>query len=185
VNAVTSCFLNRRSSLGIHAAVFAVMVCSAATAAAADAEVPPLVRVRSNSPALAAVIDDATVRSPLFRRLRKTIDATDGLVYVDDGICGRSVVACLALTVQVAGPHRVLRIVVDTNRRKNDCDLMASIGHELWHAIELLNEPNVRDYYAAYSFFDREAPTDRVKNRFETSAAIRTGLSVLREVCPR
>jgi len=183
VNAVTNCSLNRRSSVGIHAAVFVVMICSAATAAVAEA--PPLVRVRSNSLALAAVIDDATVRAPLFRRLRKTIDATDGLVYVDDGICGHGVSACLSLSVRVAGPFRLLRISVDTHKRDNPCDLMASIGHELWHAIELLSEPNVRDYHAAFSFFDREGPTDREKGRFETPAAIRTGLDVLREVCPR
>ena len=55
---------------------------------------------------------------------------------------------------------------------------MASIGHELWHAIELLREPKVRDYHAAFSFFEREGPTDRDKGRFETSAALQTGLEV-------
>ena len=40
---------------------------------------------------------------------------------------------------------------------------MASIGHELRHAIEFLSEPNVRDYRAAFSFFDRKGPTDAAK----------------------
>jgi hypothetical protein len=62
---------------------------------------------------------------------------------------------------------------------------MASIAHELWHAIELLGEPSVRNYHTAYSFFEREGPTDRTTGRFETPAAIRMGLAVLPEVCVR
>ena len=64
--------------------------------------------------------------------------------------------------------------LVDTHKRTNECDLMASIGHELWHAIELLSEPNVRDYHAAFSFFEREGSRDAETTRFETLAAIRT-----------
>jgi hypothetical protein len=175
----------RLSSLGIHGAVFAAMVCSAATAAGGTAQPggPPLARVRSNTPSIAALIQEAAERSPLFRRLIETIDATDGLVYVDEGKCGHGVSACLVLSVQVAGPYRLLRILVDPHKRKRDCDLMASIGHELRHAIEVLSEPNVRDYHAVYSFFEREGPTDGGKGRFETPAAVRTGLDVGSEAC--
>ena len=174
--------LSRRlSSLAIHAGVIASMAGGGATPAGAES--PSLVRVRSNTPSIAAVIQEAAERSPLFRRLIATIDATDGLVYVDEGKCGHSVSACLTLSVQVAGPHRLLRILVEPHKRERDCDLMASIGHELRHAIELLSEPNVRDYHAAFSFFEREGPTDREKGRFETAAAVRTGLEVLAEVC--
>ena len=44
----------------------------------------------------------------------------------------------MAMTVTLAGPYRILRIVVDP--RQADCDqaLMASICYELWHAIEVL-----------------------------------------------
>ena len=163
--------------------ILAAIVFGAATTGHAQA--PPLVRVRSNTPSIAAVIHVATQRSTAFRHLIATIGATDGLVYVDDGKCGHSVSACLRLSVTVAGPHRLLRILVDLTVRNNDCEIMASIGHELRHAIELLSEPNIRNYQAAWSFFDREAPTDRELGRFETPAAVRTGLAVLAEVCPR
>lgn len=178
------CSPHRRSFLSILAVAALVML--GTHLVTAEAQPPPLVRVRSsNSPSIAAVIQEAAVRSPLFRRLLKTIDATDGLVYVDEGICGHGVAACLSLSVLVSGPYRLVRILVDTHKLDNDCELMAAIGHELWHAIELLREPNVRNYQAAFSFFEREGPTDREKGRFETDAAVRTGLSVLREVCPR
>jgi hypothetical protein len=178
VNVMTCYSLSRRRSLGIHAGVFA-MVCSAATAA--DQATPPLNRVRSNDPSIAAVIQQAAVRSPLFRPLIATIDATDGLVYVDEGNCGHSVSACLTLSVQVAGPYRLLRILVDPHKREKDCDLMASIGHEPRHAIELLVDPTVRNYRSAYSFFDRVGPTGSA--RFETPAAVGTGLEVGAEAC--
>ena len=60
---------------------------------------------------------------------------------------------------------------------------MASIGHELRHAIEVLSEPNVRNYSAVQSFFDREGPTGGGEGRFETPAAVRTGLEVVAEFC--
>ncbi len=175
----------RDANLGDLAMVLLLTMVVSAHVSLAWSATPPLVRVRSNDPAIAAIMREAADRSIVFRRLIQTIDATDGLVYVDEGKCGHGVLACLTLSVQVAGPHRLLRILIDPRRDKNDCDLMASIGHELWHAIELLGEPSVRNYHTAYSFFEREGPTDSTTGRFETAAAIRMGLAVLPEVCVR
>lgn len=156
---------------------------TATLARSAEIQDPPLARVRSDSSAIAEVIRQASERSILFRRLVARIDATDGLVYVDEGKCGHGVRACLTLSVQVAGPHRLLRILVESIRRQNTCDLMASIGHELWHAIELLGQPKVTNYSSAYSFFQREGPNGGGHVPFETQAAVRTGFEVGREVC--
>jgi hypothetical protein len=109
------------------------------------------------------------------------IDATDGIVYVEPGRCEKSVRACLALTVQVAGPNRILRIVVDP--RKPDCDLIASIGHELWHAIEVLREPWLTSDAALFFFYVREGRTTRtVESAWETHAAVKTGDAVRAEL---
>jgi hypothetical protein len=152
-------------------------------AADQDTNATPIPRVRSNSPEIAAVIRGASDASETFRRLVATIDGTDGLVYVDDGKCGRGVSACLLLSVQVSGPFRVLRIMVDA--RRLDCVLMAQIGHELQHAIELLSDPKVTDGVSAYFFLDRLAPGGPIsdRDRFETAAAERAGLDVRREAC--
>ena len=141
---------------------------------------PALVRVRSENPSIAAVIRDATGWSTTFRRLIETIEATDGLVYVEEGRCGHSVRACLVLSVQVAGPFRLLRILINS-RGRADCEIMASIGHELQHAIEVLRDPHVTDMRSAYWFFDREGRTG--SGRFETAAAIHVGLQVSVEAC--
>ena len=167
----------------VAAVLTAIMSSHASLAWSADVQAPPLVRVRSNNPSITALIQEAAERSPRFRGLIARIDATDGLVYVDEGRCGHGVLACLTLSIQMAGPNRLLRILVDSRRDKKDCGLMASIAHELWHAIEVLQQPNVRDFHGAYSFFEREGPTDKGKGRFETPAARRTGLEVRSEVC--
>jgi hypothetical protein len=143
-------------------------------------QAPP--RVRSEDPSIAAVIAAAAERSPVFKQLLATIQATDGLVYVEEGRCGFSVHACLWLSVTVAGPFRVLRIRVD-RRRGSECDLMASIGHELKHAIEVLSEPHVTDRASMYSFLERQGRNGL--DRFETQAAIGVELQVGRETCRR
>lgn len=149
-------------------------------AAAAEGDDPTLVRVRSENPAIAALIHEATGRSTTFRRLMETIAATESLVYVEEGKCGHGVRACLVLSVRASGAFRLLRILVNS-RGVADCDLMASLGHELQHAIEVLRDPHVTDLHSAYSFFDHEGPTG--SGRFETLAAIHVGLDVGREAC--
>ena len=82
------------------------------------------------------------------------------------------------LTVRVAGPNRILRILVDT-RRDHD-ELLASIGHELQHAVEALSDPHVTDNRTICFFFDRIG-SFRL-GRFETHAAIQAGLKVSAEL---
>ena len=51
-------------------------------------------RVRSSSAAIAALVQQASERSKTFRGLVETINASDGIVYVEDGTCGHGVLAC-------------------------------------------------------------------------------------------
>ena len=141
-------------------------------------QVPRIPRVRDNGdPSIARLIHEAMESSATFRRLVDSIDATDGIVYVEQGTCGHHVRACLALTTWVAGPSRILRIVVNTHRDHGE--LLASIGHELQHAVEALGERHVTNAHTMYSFFDRIGPTS--EGRFETEAAIQAGMHVLAE----
>jgi hypothetical protein len=157
--------------------------CGRVHAAEQDTAGTPVPRVRSESPELAAVIRRASDASATFRRLTATIDNTDGLIYVDDGKCGHGVSACLLLSVQSTGPFRILRIKVAA--RRLDCALIASIGHELQHAIEVLSDAHVTDGVGAYALFERIAPGGPISDRgtFETPAAVRAGLDVRHEAC--
>jgi len=144
---------------------------------------PTIPRVRSYDPRIVEAIARGIVASPTLRRLVETIDATDGIVYVDDGKCGHVVRACLLPLVQIAGPSRVLRIQVNL-RKVQGCELIEVIGHELQHAAELLADPRVRTDIQAYNFFaiTRLRPDTR---KFETKAALRIAVVISREACSK
>ena len=138
-------------------------------------EVP---RVRSEEPSLSALIQQATDRSPTFRRLVEAIQATDGLVYVQPGRCGHYVKACLVFWMGVTPANRILRVAVDHG--KTDVEAMASVAHELRHALEVLEEPSVRTGHDMY-FFYKLGPSIKGET-FETQAAIDAGIAVYKEL---
>jgi len=136
-------------------------------------------RVRSDDPALSALIREATDHSATFRSLVDAIQATNGIVYVIRGRCRKyDVRACLVLWMAVAGPNRMLRVVVD-DRSRSDVDTMASIGHELRHALEVLTESNVTTGAGMFNFYRHSGGVQGV---FETEAAIEAGDAVYLEL---
>src|SRR5712671_122559 len=102
-------------------------------------------RVRSSDGPLVGLIDQATRRSETFRRLIATIEASNGIVYVEPGPCGHGVRACLKMWMQVSGPNRFVRIMIKRSNGDNDVEVMGLLGHELQHAIEVLSAPTVTD----------------------------------------
>jgi hypothetical protein len=145
------------------------------------AEAPtPTPRVRSSDRALADLIDQATRGSETFRRLVTSIQASNGIVYVEPGRCGHGVRACLKMWMQVSGPNRFVRIMIDRSTSDRDVQVMGSLGHELQHAFEVLSEPAVTNGVTMYNYLRRTAPTD--SNRFETTAAVNAGNDVIDEL---
>ena len=136
----------------------------------------PIARVRSTDLAVAAAMQEAVSLSATFRGLVDTINASDGIVYVEEGDCGRAGRACL-VGVTVAGAYRLIWVKVDT--RKADWDLMGSIGHELRHAVEVLGNPRITSTSSMYFFYEREG--HRAPVGFETKAAIQAGNRVRAE----
>ena len=135
-------------------------------------------RVRSDNPAIAALITQASHRSPTFRGLVETINTTDGIVYVNEGTCGRGARACFKHQVIIAGPNRVLHILVDPHRP--DWDLMGAVGHELRHAIEALSDATITSDAAIRSFYKQNGV--ELNGVIETRAAIAAGASVRDEL---
>jgi hypothetical protein len=149
----------------------------------ADSTDTALIRVRSENQEIAGAIARASETSATFRRLMAAIDRTDGLIYVEYGKCGHGVHACLPLDVTAAGPFRILHIKVQAG--PPDCHLMATLGHELQHAIEVLSNPSVTTGALAYMLFDRIAGSGvfAYDRRFETDEALRTEAEVSYETC--
>ena len=127
---------------------------------------------------MVAVINAAAGRSKTFHALIDQIGSTDGIVYVAEGQCGHGVRACLLLAMTMMGPNRVLWILVDP--RKENCDLMGSIGHELQHAVEVLSHRTIRSGSAMTLLYKKEGSKEG--GHFETDAAIKAGNAVRGEL---
>jgi hypothetical protein len=175
---LTARFARRSPVTLLGVALVCALTCASAQPAAAQGNGPALSRVRSTDVLIATMIDQVSERSATFRRLVATINASDGLVYVEAGQCGRGARACL-VTVKVAGPNRLLSIWIDT--RTVDAEFMGLIGHELRHAIEVLSDPSVKNGHDMSNFYQRRGSRS-AEGRFETQAAIEAGEAVRAEV---
>ena len=135
-------------------------------------------QIRSTDAVIRALMSDAASHSRTFRRLIETIEGTNGIVYVESGACGHGVRACLVMSVTPAGSYRILRILIDMRQKPRD--LMASIGHELRHAIEVLENRAVVDTAGFYLFYAQGSVEPG--RPFETRAAIEAGFAVRNEI---
>lgn len=145
--------------------------------AATSAQIPSD-HLRTSSDAIATLMQQAFERSYTFQGLVDAINASNGIVYVEEGMCSLGRHACF-INVTRAGTYRILWVKVDT--RGVDCDLMGLIGHELQHTIEVLGDAHVTGFATMYDFYSREADPGGTFP-FETIEAKRTGEAVRTEV---
>jgi hypothetical protein len=161
--------------------VFATGAPGAAPGAAPAAAAPsPLRHVRSTQPRIESLLQLGVRRSATFARLRDTLESTDLIVYVQavpdmrHGLNGR-------LTFINSTPtKRYLRIDVRCTLTQHD--LLATIAHELQHAVEIAGAANVRDTHSMIDFYRRIGLSRRALTGFETSAARKTESRVKTEL---
>ena len=170
------CSARLRTVVWMVACLAAVAAMADSVLAQLDADAKP--RVRSSHPYIRAMVAEASQRSTTFRGLVEAIEKSDGIVYVEQGECSHRVTACLTLSIAATPGFRFLRVLVDA--RQPDWEVMASIGHELRHALEVLSESGIRSTEAIFLYYYREGMT--MGETFETSAAIRAGNTVRNEV---
>jgi hypothetical protein len=150
----------------------------AGNTAAEPVDDPEDLAVRSTDVSVADLIERAARESPTFRSMMDAVRASKGIVYIQPGKCGHGVRSCL-VDVVPAGARRILRAKVDVKKR--DAELMASIGHELRHALEVLSDPSIKSSNAMFHYYHRTA-TMGAGRTFETRAAIQAGDAVGREI---
>ena len=144
----------------------------------ASAAVGDAGRIRSSDPYIETLVRAAIDRSATFRTIVRSIEETNGMVYIEPGQCRHGVRACLSHAVVNAGGLRWLRVTID---RSMSCEgLIEAIGHELRHALEVLADPALTTMRAVYQFYSLIAQTTR--GAFETEAALQAGSAVEREI---
>jgi hypothetical protein len=131
---------------------------------------------------LADAIATGTRQSPAFQALVDRLNESDLIVHLAYQADIRSDTAgYLSFGVATTG-FRYLRISIA--RRLWGCDLVATIGHELQHAVEIADAPQVVDqrsmaaFYRSSGFSRRNDPHEE----FETDRAIQTTRRIRREV---
>jgi hypothetical protein len=121
-----------------------------------DPPEPQYTRVRSDDRYLIELIRQGYDRSATFRRLVDTLQHSNVIVFVQPGSCvGGRVRSCL---VAVAGSDhdRHIRIRLDPQHTiKNG--LIAAIAHELQHAVEVAESPDVVDRASLAALYRRIA----------------------------
>lgn len=166
------------------AAAMAGGILASGTGAAADVApgfgTDPRAHLRPTTPAVASLIGRATEASATFRRIVETIEASDTYVYIIEGDCGHGVRACFS-GVTVAGPRRIMRVTVALDAGKPDWYLMGSIGHELYHTLEAIQDPSVRSTEAQYFLYERIGFHGTTRSR-ETVKAMDAGNAVRAEI---
>ena len=140
----------------------------------------PRAHLRPTTPGLASLIARATEGSATFRHIVRTIEESDTYVYVMEGDCGHGVRACFG-GVTMAGARRIMRVTVALDEGRRDWDVMGSIGHELRHTIEAIQDPTVRSTHAQFFLYQRIGFQGTSQSR-ETSAAMEAGNAVRAEI---
>lgn len=165
--------LTRRRTLAIASA--GLLLLSAVPAIAQDHTTPPP-HVRSENVALRAMIDDAAQRSPEIRRLIDQLQELDITVYVRTRLFTQIDLEGRVAMLSASAGRRYLIIELACGR--TGFAQMATLGHELYHALEIAREPTVVDARSLAALYGRIGlqTGDRVgRQTFETEAAARAG----------
>lgn len=153
------------------AILVALLTLSAVHAAAAHAAPPPAwARTRDVSACSAGLLAEAASRSSVVRSLLQKLEGTDVVVYVTDSMSGyqNESPSYLQFVGSAAGTRYV---IVRLDRwRLNPRQLVAALGHELQHALEIAGAPDVWDQAGLVQLYRRIGWEWR-PGRYETRAA--------------
>ncbi len=139
--------------------------------------------VRAVDESVAALLRAGIRRSPTVADIVRRIEASSGIVYVVAGgyrQLGRGVElrGGMSHAITVVGGIRIIRVGV--NVHAGDLSI-ATVGHELWHATEVLDDPDATDETGIQSLYERIGFMARI-GIYETDGARNVTERVLREL---
>lgn len=136
-------------------------------------------RIRPLDVSARAALDDGAERSAFFRSLVGIIESSDVIVYIrTSGPLVTAVHGQLQFAAAVDGA-RYLRITLRCDLSSDR--LVALLGHELMHAVEVAREPRVRDGAAFRALYMRIGHSADGRT-FDTREAVAAAVRVLAEL---
>lgn len=166
------------STLGQHR-VFASLTASVEDGGAA------VRRVRVEDERLARLLDYGRQQSPLLQSLFDRLESSDVVVYVR---CDRQLRAELSGRLSYVGTSGRLRYVMARVGYIGDrLRQIAVVGHELRHAVEVAETPEIVDRDSLRSAYERIGYVNRFASvrgilAFESDAAVQAGERIFREL---
>lgn len=139
-------------------------------------------RVRASHPHIVRLLATGEQGSATFRDLLERLQASDVIVHVEAAAPGHGIDGSLQF-VTASGSTRYLRVSIRLDLRTSE--LVALLGHELRHAVEVAERVDVRDELAFRRLYEEAGrPTRRGRRRvtYDTRAAIVAGQRVAIEL---
>ena len=137
--------------------------------------------VRGATPKIKSLIEEGIRRSPTFRKLVERLNDSDVVVYLNvtndlpPGLDGRLSFMTYAGSVRYMHAQIIDGLGID--------GAIAIAAHELQHAVEVAEHPDVRSVEALAALYERIGERSPVAhNRYDTAAARRTGRRVRQEL---
>jgi hypothetical protein len=139
-------------------------------------------RLRPQDPRINLVLQEGVSRSETFRALVNRVEAGDVIVYVAISPTLRSSLAGALTWMTRAGQYRYVRASISVEQ--NFDQMIASVAHELQHAVEVIEDASVVDEKSLTALYKRIGQRSLAAGSmgWETIAAQRTGSQVRREL---
>ena len=151
-------------------------------AGSATARDTPTPHVRGEG-GMQRLIDDAARRSPAIRGWIDRLQELDVTVYVRAKMFAQTDLEGRVALLSTARGHRYLVIELACGRA--ELAQMATLGHELFHAIEIAEEPSIVNADTLGDFYSRignKTGDSGGVRTFETGAAAAAGLRARRQL---
>lgn len=132
---------------------------------------------------LHALVTEAARRSPAIRGLLEELEALDVVVYIRTRAFPDVERDGHVALLSVIEGHRYL--VIELSCGRSILAQMATLGHELFHAVEIAREPSIVDARSLAAFYERvgrETSNWGGRRTFETNAAAQAGQRARREL---
>lgn len=136
--------------------------------------------VRGLSPSVTSLLEAGARRSYTFARLLDSVERSDVIVYVQ---AAPDLPLSLAGRLMLAGSahgRRYLRIQIAPGGTQED--MIATIGHELQHAVEVAESPEVHDDHGLSALYQRIGMGGTDSTHFDTIAAREAGRTIRGEL---
>ena len=160
----------------------ALVVCVFASTALADTTPLGGARLRPQDSRVKSALREGAVRSATFKALLDRLEHSDVIVYIAVNPSMKSNLSGALTWMTRAGGFRYVRASISPELNLDR--MIATVAHELQHAVEVSDDPTVLDensMVAMYRKIGRQNNGDN-SNRWETVAAQQTGFRVRREL---